>query len=941
MFPCVNAEENVLVSNVSVENNTVSVSGVGNGDYVNIFLLNPGKTISDLNASDSKESLKAAANHMNVVDTDSDGGYSYTFNINNPVGNEDYLLYVKSGASSYSQTVTPVDKISVYVSADATAEGDGSENSPFSTIEAARDYVRTLDKTMPVDVIIKGGIYPVSSTITIGSDDSGTEKAPVTYKAAEGEKVILTGAKSLDISKFKRVTDKDIINRVYPQVADNLIEIDLAEQGISKELADYTVSLSATLSSKPVGVYLNDVYQNVARWPDSGYKTISKIPSDGFMGIGKTEYVTIDGASGRNSWANAENMFVEGYFGNNWCAEWVKVDSVGSDNDIKLASEPYYGIVKNQRIAVVNLLEELDTPGEWYINTDTMKMYYYPPHKLSSSDKFEIAALTDSIMTLQDAQYVNVEGISFEKTANNPKYPSKLNGMGSGLVILRTDYVNVKNCEFTNIGMDGLQLLDAQNIKVDGCYVYNTGYNGIYIKMAGDIKTLESGNVTVSNCYIAKAARDSGKTDSSALYLDQCVGVTLKNNILRDAKNSAVLYVQSVLNTICNNEIYNSVNETSDAGAIYAGRTFVNYGNTIEKNYFHEIGAELDSYLASAVFFDDAHSGNIVKNNIIDMGNKNYSAGVKINGGRDNEITDNIIANTSSQIYQQDLSDLKNIDDSFFESELFNTFKYATTQSDSLDIKNIGDSDWLPQYKSKFPGIIANYNNIIQKKYTRENTVSGTSSSYTDENLAGIGISDTLTLDNSAKKFELVYPHNGESIANTGIVLKWSLSPFADKYIYEVATDSDFNTIVENGETKSQINSVELSSLEKDTTYYWRVKAVNVSNQLAEEVMCNEAFSFVTGGKITIANITVSGTTLNCTVSNSKSSNETVYVIAAVKNSDNRLISVDIKPVTVNAGGSDTPSLSINGKASDNYAEVYLWNSLTDIKPLVKKRIIE
>lgn len=944
MFSCVNAEENALVQEIATDNATVTVSGTAAADYVNIFLLNPGKAVADLNAAKSAEDFNAAINHMNTLTSVKNKDYSYTFNIKNFALDTDYLLYVKSGETAETKTVRVASKIYVYVSATGSANGDGSRENPFPTIEKARNAVRKMQKNQPIDIIIGGGVYKVSSTITLNANDSGKENAPVTYKAAEGEKVVLTGAKQLDTSKFKKVTDASILNRVYPEAADKLVEIDLSEQGISKDLVDYTANLAKTWGTKPVGVYLNDVYQNVARWPDSGYKTITKIPSDGILGLGKDEYVTIDGASGRNSWATADNMFVEGYLGNDWCAEWIKVSEVDGSNKVKLADSPYYDITKGQRIAVINLLEELDTPGEWYINADTMKMYYYPPHTLTQNDKFEIAVLTGNIMQLTDANYINIEGISFEKTANDPTVAMKTNGIGGGLTVLRTDNVNIKNCKFTNIGTDGIALLDAQNVKVDRCYIYNTGFNGILVNAAGNIQTLESGNVTVSNCYIAKTVRDLGKTDASAIYLDKCVGVTVENNVMRDTKNSAVLYVHSCLNTIKNNEIYNSVNETTDAGAIYAGRTFVNYGNVIENNYFHDIGAGLTSEVANAIFFDDGHSGNTVKNNVIDMGGKTKTAGVKINGGRDNVISGNAIVNAATQVAQQDLSSLKNINSDFFKEELFQSFKYATSagwQSEAFDAAGITETDWLAAYKTAFPEIMTNYDNLKNKKYTRENTVSDTKNTYSESDIEGMGISTDMAFEDSEKEFDLLYPCNGASVSNSGIVLKWSLSPFADKYVYEVATDPNFANIAASGETKSQINSVELADLNKDTVYYWRVQAVNTSHQLAGNVYCNNVFSFKTGGSVSFGKVTVSGSSITCTVSNSTSSQKTVSVISAVKDSDGKLVSVCMKPVTVDAGKTNTAELTCSGKDENTGIELYIWQSATDASPVAEKRNIK
>jgi hypothetical protein len=70
-------------------------------------------------------------------------------------------------------------------------------NGPFATIARARDAVRALRKARKPDqaiqVVLRGGTYHLDTTLELGPEDSGAEKAPVIYAAAPGEKVILSG----------------------------------------------------------------------------------------------------------------------------------------------------------------------------------------------------------------------------------------------------------------------------------------------------------------------------------------------------------------------------------------------------------------------------------------------------------------------------------------------------------------------------------------------------------------------------------------------------------------------------------------------------------------------------------------------------------------------------------------------------------------------------
>jgi hypothetical protein len=64
----------------------------------------------------------------------------------------------------------------------------GTKDKPFATLVRARDAIRTLKQggplPEPVTVQIRGGAYFLANTLVFGPEDSGTEQAPITPKAA-------------------------------------------------------------------------------------------------------------------------------------------------------------------------------------------------------------------------------------------------------------------------------------------------------------------------------------------------------------------------------------------------------------------------------------------------------------------------------------------------------------------------------------------------------------------------------------------------------------------------------------------------------------------------------------------------------------------------------------------------------------------------------------
>ncbi|GAA5179657.1 hypothetical protein GCM10023322_10260 [Rugosimonospora acidiphila] len=82
----------------------------------------------------------------------------------------------------------------------ADPNGHGTDG-PFATLARARDAVRALKSggplTGPVDIVIRRGTYYLNETLELTPDDSGTQRCPVTWRAADGEHVTISGGRPI------------------------------------------------------------------------------------------------------------------------------------------------------------------------------------------------------------------------------------------------------------------------------------------------------------------------------------------------------------------------------------------------------------------------------------------------------------------------------------------------------------------------------------------------------------------------------------------------------------------------------------------------------------------------------------------------------------------------------------------------------------------------
>lgn len=92
----------------------------------------------------------------------------------------------------------------------------------------------------------------------------------------------------------------------------------------------------------------------------------------------------------------------------------------------------------------------------------------------------------------------------------------------------------------------------------------------------------------------------------------------------------------------------------------------------------------------------------------------------------------------------------------------------------------------------------------------------------------------------------LVAPANNELCLNNSVDFEWDIVTEANKttsYQIQIAKDNQFSQIVKNINTVSDFQTIEL---EKNTAYYWRIKATDSQNSLSDY---SATFKFYTAGE--------------------------------------------------------------------------------------------
>ncbi len=532
---------------------------------------------------------------------------------------------------------------------------------PLATIEGARDAIRRMkaEAGLPkggVTVELAPGRYELARPVTLTAEDSGTAESPIVYRARPAAKVHLSGGRT--IAAWKPVTDPAILSRLDPAARGKVFQADLKSQGITEygdlgldaawELQLYLAridsqgedAMGSTYASvgkrvRPrLEVFFNDQPMEISRWPNEGFLKIQEV-------LGKTE-INVRGVKGCKEgtfvyegdrprrWVGEKDAWVQGYWFRDWAEQRHKIQSLDPEKHVISVVPPYhtYGYRKGQWFRGFNLLCELDSPGEWYLDRETGVLYFWPPQPIEQG-RVEVS-MAPGLFTLKEASHITIRGFLFEAAR------------GTGVAIAGGRQCRVVGCTFRNLGNHAVTVFQGGQHAVVGCDMYGMGGGGVYL-VGGDRKTLVPAGHFAENNHIHHYGRWD-RMYRPALFLSG-VGLRASHNLIHDAPHAAILFGGND-HLFEYNEIHNVCQESHDCGAIYAGRSWTLRGHVIQYNYLHHLCGK-DGGPCNGIYLDDLFSSATVQGNVFYQ----VLRPVFIGGGRDNVIQNNLFVDCPKAIF--------------------------------------------------------------------------------------------------------------------------------------------------------------------------------------------------------------------------------------------------------------------------------------------------
>ena len=522
-----------------------------------------------------------------------------------------------------------------YVSPSGSVANPGTKDRPFATLQQAQDEIRRLKASGPlpadgITVVLRGGVYELSRPLELTEQDSGTENAPIVYRASKGETVKVVGGR--EVTAWEQVTNPAALDRLDASARGQVWQADLKALGITDLQG---INSARTYQSDPgLEVFFRDKPMTLSRYPNSGYMHIVGVRnSEGNLQKGDVtapggKFVCDDPRPAR--WVDEKGIWLHGFWRRDWCDVRVPLGSVdAAASTIRLGLPPgqAFNIRSGQWFCAENVLPELDSAGEWYLDRETSVLYFWPTAPLSSG-KVVVSVVRD-LFRLDDVSHVTFRGLLIEA------------GRGSAFVVNGGSNVRVVACTIRNMGNWAVKVYGGTKHGVVGCDVYQTGQGGVHLE-GGDRKTLAPAGHYADNNHIHHTARWDPVYQQAITVFG--VGNRATHNLIENVPHIAIGFTGNE-QTIEYNEIHSAVFQSNDAGAIYTSppnETWSMRGHKIRYNYLHNIHGFKDKGCIG-VYLDDCFSSADISGNIF----YDVATAILIGGGRDNMMTNNMFINCS------------------------------------------------------------------------------------------------------------------------------------------------------------------------------------------------------------------------------------------------------------------------------------------------------
>ena len=442
-----------------------------------------------------------------------------------------------------------------------------------------------------VRVVLRAGTYYLSQPFALRSENSGTAESPVTYAAYPGERVTLSGGRRLGLP-LAAVPNGIMMCEVPEVKAGKLVFTQLFINGQRQVRARYP-NYDNSRPGKSGYIYPANIMPAEMVDPRPG-------PDDDMVYTGSgARGILFDPATfTKQRWARPQDavlhIFRAGYWGNlQWRIKAVDYErraiwfgDGGQQMGAKWDDDPP-AIDAGCRFFVENVFEELDAPGEWYLDAAAGSSISCRRRAWISRSAVVEVPLLESVVRIVGGQGQPVSNVAFDgfriahttstflSTYEVPSLSDWSIHRGGAVFLQGTRNCTVRNCWFDAVGGNAVFVNQYnRNATVSGCKFTEAGDSAMAFVGALELTSgsqrafpyeCQARNNLVHDCGVF------GK-QTAGVYISRAKRITAAHNLIYNMPRAAICIGDGTWggHVIEFNHIHDTVRETGDHGPFNA-----------------------------------------------------------------------------------------------------------------------------------------------------------------------------------------------------------------------------------------------------------------------------------------------------------------------------------------------------------------------------------
>lgn len=459
-----------------------------------------------------------------------------------------------------------------YVSPNGSDENPGSRERPFASLTRARDAVRHagIAGRETVRVILADGMHLLDESFVLEPQDSGSRDAPVIYRARNEGRAIFSGARRIAGLQWE------------------IYQGDIRQARLSEGLLR-----SCRFDALTVG----DHKLHMARFPN-------------FMGKGNFDGVTtLHQVNERaRAYSDPTTGYLHALHKNRWGSVHYRITG-RNDEGLVLSGgwqQNRHRQLNPDNVMIENIFEELDEPGEWFLDRDKGILYVWPMDGMDLESEPLYATHVRDLISFNGSveapvRYVSIEGIEFRHAHRIALEPeANWEGLNRGdwsimrsaaVMLTGTENCTIRDCFFNATGGNGVFFnhYNRQSAVVDCrferlgesavAFVGNpvctrsnpVGYGNSIAYSRQDLTPGPRGRdfpqeCTMSGCLVYAIGRVGKQT--AGCFISMARRITVRHNTIYHVPRSGITVNDGCWggHLIEHNDVFNTVIETGDHG---------------------------------------------------------------------------------------------------------------------------------------------------------------------------------------------------------------------------------------------------------------------------------------------------------------------------------------------------------------------------------------